>query len=161
MTLNNIEETVNFIKVNSNNILSEEEMNNFTIDIIKDNLKNKMKVPIIKAHLALIQELQNILNYNFNFVFDKKFLKSFILDEEQYNIFSDIVNKNVFSLSTENSLYFLIKFNLRSFMYFLNTLNSGDGLKLISAQGKPWILLITDLQNEVNDILNSNSGSAI
>ena len=99
LTINNIEETVNFIKVNSNNILSEEEMNNFTIDIIKDNLKNKMKVPIIKAHLALIQELQNILNYNFNFVFDKKFLKSFILDEEQYNIFPDIVN-NIIVLIT-------------------------------------------------------------
>ena len=58
-----------------------------------------MKVPIIKAHLALIQELHNLLNYNFNFVFDKKFLKSFILDEEQYNIFSDIVN-NIITLIT-------------------------------------------------------------
>lgn len=106
LTVNNVMDTVKFINDNTNNILTNNEMTDFIIERIKNDLWEKMKMPIITAYVILIQELENILEYHFTFSFDKEFLSEYFNNEEKYYMFPDMINNltNFIILLYENKL---------------------------------------------------------
>lgn len=86
LTINSVIDTVNFINNNTNNILNENEMNEFIMQRLKNDLLEKMKLPIITAYALVIKELEQSNKYHFDFKFNKEFLND-------YRTYDDIDNK--------------------------------------------------------------------
>lgn len=127
LTCDNVDNTVDFIINNTNNILDNNEMIEFIIQRVKNDIW-VIKQPFIIAYGLLIAILTNEYHYNFDFRFNNDFLNYYFDSDEIGLSFLNVINNinNLIIILYQNNIITLDKIYEYFDSFLLNPVIPGN-----------------------------------
>lgn len=127
LTCDNVDNTVDFIINNTNNILDNNEMIEFIIQRVKNDIW-VMKQPFIIAYGLLIATLTNEYHYHFDFRFNNDFLNYYFDSDEIGLSFLNVINNinNLIIILYQNNIITLDKIYEYFDSFLLNPVIPGN-----------------------------------
>lgn len=127
LTRDNIDNTVSFIINNTNNILGNNEITEFIIQRVKDDMWVLTK-KFISVYGLLITILTNEYHYHFDFRFNNEFLNYYFESDEIESLFLQVINNinNLIIILYQNNIITLDKIYEYFDSFLLNPVIPGN-----------------------------------